>query len=429
MAAHADPADALRGANRSTRRSGALSRKTLVVLQAALSLVLLSSAGLLTRALRSLEHQNLGFEQDGRTVIHIDPVLAGYKPEQLELLYRRIHDSFASIPGVASVASAQYSPLSGDNWSEPISVQGTPAPAPNTDTEAWWARVVPGFFETIGDRIVRGRPIDERDTSGSQHVAVINEAFAQKFFKGEDPIGKHFGKGGMEFANDYEIVGVAKDARYLTYNLEKPVGPFFFLPNTQSTSYRDPFAVSTDVRSHYLHDIVVRMRPGTTLSESLARRTLASIDPNLPIVRMQTLSAQVANTFNQQRLIARLFSLFGTLALVLASIGIYGITAYNVGRRTNEIGVRVALGAGRSDVLALILLGAVRLIAFGLLLGVPLALGAGKFLGSQLYGLNQYDPLVLSAAALIVVLSAFIAAFIPAYRGSSISPMQALRTE
>jgi predicted permease len=308
-------------------------------------------------------------------------------------------------------------------------VQGTPAPAPNADTEAWWARVVPGFFETIDNRVVKGRPIDERDTSGSQHVAVINEAFAGKFFRNEDPIGKHFGKGGMEYANDYEIVGVVKDARYLTYNLEKPVGPFFFLPNTQSTAYRDPFAVSTEVQSHYLHDIVIRMRPGATLPESLARRALASADPNLPIVRMQTLSEQVASTFNQQRSISRLISLFGILALVLASIGIYGMTAYNVGSRTNEIGVRVALGANRKDVLALILLGAVRLIAIGLLLGVPLAFGAGRFLGSQLYGLNQYDPVVLSAACLTVALSALVAAFIPAYRGSSISPMQALRTE
>jgi ABC-type antimicrobial peptide transport system permease subunit len=259
---------------------------------------------------------------------------------------------------------------------------------------------------------------------------VINEAFARRFFKNKDPIGKHFGKGGMEYANDYEIVGVARDARYLTYNLDKPVGPFFFLPNTQSSSYTtNPFDNSGEVRSHYLHDIVVRTKLGTTLPEVLARRTMAAVDPNLPIVRMQTLSEQVATTFSQQRLIARLTSLFGILALVLASIGVYGITAYNVGSRTNEIGVRVALGADRRNVVALILRGSFFLIAFGLLLGMPLALAAGRFLGSQLYGLNEYDPLVLSAAALTLGLSALIAALIPAYRGSSISPMQALRAE
>lgn len=429
MATHADPVDALRGANRSTGRVGSLPRKTLVVLQVALSLVLLAAAGLLTAALRNVEHQNFGFELDGRTVIQIDPLLAGYKPEQLELLYRRIHDSFANIPDVASVACAQYSPLSGDSWSEPISVEGKFALGPNADTEAWWARVMPEFFRVIGDRIVKGRPIDERDTAGSQHVAVINEAFARQFFKNEDPIGKHFGKGGMEYANDYEIVGVAKDARYITYNLEKPVGPFYFLPNTQSTGYRDPLAVSTDVRSHYLHDVVVRMRPGATLSESVARRALASVDPNLAIVRMQTLRDQVANTFSQQRLISRLTSLFGILALVLASIGIYGVTAYNLASRTSEIGMRVAMGADRSDIFALLLRGSFLLVAFGLLFGLPLALGVGRFLRSQLYGLNQFDPIVLAAAGVTVALSALFAAFVPAYRGSSISPMQALRSE
>ena len=429
MATRADPVDALRGANRSTRRVGSLPRKTLVVLQVALSLVLLSAGGLLTAALRNIEHQDFGFELDGRTVVHIDPVLAGYKPEQLESLYRRIHDSFANIPGVASVACVQYSPMSGDSWSEPISVEGKEEFGRNADTEAGWARVVPGFFEVIGDRILKGRPIEERDTAGAQHVAVINEAFARKFFKNEDPIGKHFGQGRIEYANNYEIVGVARDARYLRYNLEKPVGPFFFLPNTQSTSYRDPFAVSTDVRSHYLHDIVIRMRPGATLSESLARQALASVDPNLAIVRMQTLSEQVANTFSQQRLISRLTSLFGILALVLASIGIYGVTAYNLASRTSEIGMRVALGADRSDIFALILRGSFLLVAFGLMFGLPLALGVGRFLGSQLYGLNQFDPTVLATAGVTMALSGLFAAFVPAYKGSSISPIQALRSE
>jgi predicted permease len=308
-------------------------------------------------------------------------------------------------------------------------VQGKETFGRNDDTEAGWARVAPGFFEVINNRIIKGRPIGERDTAGAQHVAVINEAFARKFFKNEDPIGKHFGQGGSEYANNYEIVGVARDARYLTYNLEKPVGPFFFLPNTQSTSYRDPFAVSTDIRSHYLHDIVIHMRHGDTLSESVARQALASVDPNLAIVRMQTLSEQVANTLSQQRLVSRLTSLFGVLALVLASIGIYGVTAYNLASRTNEIGMRVALGAKRNDVLTLILRASFLLIALGLLLGLPIALGVGRFVGSQLYGVNQYDPMVLSAAGATLALSALLAAFIPAYRGSSISPMQALRSE
>ncbi len=429
MATHVDPVEALRGANRSTRHTGSLPRRTLVVLQAALSLVLLSGSGLLTGALHSLEHQHFGFERNGRIVIKIDPVLAGYRPEQLDLLYRRIHDSFASIPGVASVACALYTPLSGDSWGEGIFLAGKPAPGPKTDIGASWVRVSPGYFETIGNPILKGRTINERDTASSQHVAVVNEAFARKFFKNEDPIGKHFGKNEMKYAGEYEIVGVAMDARYLPDDLDKPVDAFFFVPESQSAQYRQPVAISTEVRSHYLHDIVVRIQPGATLPEVLARRTLALIDPNLPIMRMQSLGQQVAQTFSQQKLIARLTSLFGILALVLASVGVYGITAYNVGSRTNEIGVRVALGADRGNIRALILRGALILIAFGLLLGVPLTLAAGRFLGHQLYGLNQYDPMIISAAVLALALSAFVAAAIPAFRASAISPMEALRAE
>jgi predicted permease len=380
---------------------------------------------LLTGTLRNLEHQNFGFEQDGRMVINIDPVLAGYKAEQLDVLYRRIHDSFANIPGVASVASCLHTPLNGDSWNEGVHAEGKPTPGP-----ASWDRVSPGYFDVIGNPIVKGRPINEQDTASSRHVAVINEAFARKFFNNEDPIGKHFGKGGdMAFAGEYEIVGVAKDAKYRTYDLDKSVGAFFFLPHSQSTKYTRPVDASTEVRSHYLNDIVVRMASGATLPEAVARRVLASVDPNLPMMRMQSLSQQVANNFNQQRLIAGLTSLFGILALALASIGVYGITAYNVESRASEIGVRMALGADRGKIFTLILRGAFVLIGFGLLLGVPLTLAAVRFLGHQLYGLDQYDPMILSMAILALALSALVAALIPAFRATSISPMQALRAE
>jgi predicted permease len=424
-----DPVEALRGAQRSTRHAGSLSRRTLVVLQAALSLTLLSASGLLTATLQKLERQDLGFQQEGRTVIGVDPVLAGYQPEQLDLLYRRIHHELASLPGVVSVAVALYSPMSGDTWNEGLYVEGKPAPGPSTDNGASWARVTAGFFETIGNPVIKGRPIDERDTASSPHVAVVNEAFARKFFKNEDPLGKHFGKDDMKYAGDYEIVGVAKDSRYIPYDIDKPIRAFFFLPATQSTSYTGPVGASSELRSHYMHDIVVRTQPGIVLALPAVRRALASVDPNLPLMRKVNLRDQVAGNFGQQRLIARLTSLFGMLALVLASIGIYGITAYNVGSRTNEIGVRMALGAGRRSVLVLILRGAFLLIATGLLAGIPLSLFAGRFLGSQLYGFSPYDPIILSVAILALSLSAFIAALIPAFRASGISPMQALRAE
>jgi predicted permease len=311
------------------------------------------------------------------------------------------------------VAWCLYSPLSGDNWGGDIFLEGRPAPGPMDDNEAWFDWASAGYFDTVGHPIVKGRPISEQDIATSRNVALISETFARKFFKGEDPIGKRFGTT-AKAAGKYEVVGVAKDARYLTRNLQQPLDAFVILAESPSVSMRD---------------IVVRMQPGAKLSEAQVRYTLAGIDPDLPIVRMQSLSEQVAGNFNQPRLIAQLTSLFGILALVLASIGIYGVTAYNAGSRTNEIGVRMALGADRGDILALILRGALILISFGLLLGVPLTLATARFLGSQLYGIKQYDPMILGAAILTLGSSALIAALIPALRASSILPLQALRAD
>jgi len=429
LAIRIDPIEALRGAKRSTRASGSLYRKALVVLQAAVSVVLVCASGLLLQTLRNLEGQDLGFAQDRRIVASIDPVLAGYRPEQLGQLYEKIHDSLASLPGVNSVASALYTPQSGDDWSEGIYVQGQEAPGPNTDNGAGWTRVTSGFFDAMGESIIKGRPLNDQDTARSFHVAVVSEGFARKFFKDEDPIGKHFGKGGLMYAGDYEIVGIAKDARFANYNLEKPIAAFFYLPETQSTEYREPGAASTEIRSHYLHDIVVDLRPGATLPDADLRRALASVNPNLPVRHAQSMDQQVAATFSQQRLIARLTSLFGLLALVLASIGLYGVTSYNVGRRINEIGVRMALGANRGHILTMVLREAFTLIAFGLGTGVPLALATGWLLGSQLYGVSRHDPIAISIAVATLAGCAFIAAILPAFRASSISPLQALRVD
>jgi predicted permease len=429
MATQVDPMEVLRGANRSTARTGSLSRKTLVVFQAALSLALLSASGLLTAALHSLESQHFGFDQDRRTVANISPTLAGYRPDQLTPLYQRIHDSLSSIPGVSAVALCTYSPLSGNNWGSGVWVDGHPPPGPKEHNFASLNRVTAGYFEVIGNPIIRGRGISDHDTATSRHVAVINEAFAQKFFKNEDPIGKHFGREGIGFERQYEIVGIAKDARYLTDNPGKPIAPFFFLPEAQHDFL--PKAEPTEVSpgTHFLHDIVILTKPGARLSLALLHQAMGSVDPNLPIISIRTLKEQVSLQFSQQRLIARLTSFFGILSLVLASIGLYGVTAYNAGCRTNEIGVRMALGADRCHVLALILRGAFGLILFGLLIGLPLTFAAGRFLGNQLYGMNPYNPMVTFVAVVTLGLSALVASLIPAVRASSISPLEALRAE
>jgi predicted permease len=429
MSTHTDPIEALRGANRSTRRTGSVPRKALVVLQAAVSLALLSAAGLLTKALGTLEHQDFGFARDQHIIASINPVLAGYKPQQLESLYQRIHDSVASIPGVSSVAATLYSPLGGDSWNDSVYVEGRPAPGPTDDNFASFDRVTSGYFDTIGNPIVRGRAITEEDTASSRHVAVVNEEFARKFFKNEDAIGKHFGRTEIKNAGDYEIVGIAKDARYLPYDMDKPIRAMCFLPNTQTSVFTEPGYNVGETRSHVLSDIVVRMKPGTTLTEAQVRRALADVDPNLPLRGVEGLSEQVARNFSQSRLIARLTSLFGILAMALASIGLYGVTAYGVGRRTNEIGVRMALGADRGSVLRLILRGALTLIFFGLALGVPLTLAAGRLLRSQLYGIIQDDPMIIGGAILALCAAGLIAAVIPAFRATLISPVEALRGE
>ena len=419
MATRVDPIEALHGSSRSTAREGSLPRKTLVVVQAALSLVLLSAAGLLTAALQRLANQDLGFVQDRRIVASMDPRLAGYRSDQLPTLYRRIHDSIASIPGVSSVALCQYSPV-GYGWGAGVWVDGHPAPGPKDDNSAAWDRVSAGYLDVIGTPIVRGRGISGEDTASSRKVAVINEAFARKFFQNEDPIGKHFGTE-ADNSRRYEVVGIAKDARYLT--LDKPDGAFFLLPEAQADYSQ------TNLGSLFLHDIVILTRPRASLSDAQVRQAMASVDPSLPIISIRTLREKVAAHLTQQLLIARITSLFGILSLVLASIGLYGITAYNVGRRTGEIGVRMALGASRGQVVRLVLRGAFLLIAFGLILGIPLSLATSRVLSSQLYGLNAYDAVPIAIAVAVLGLFGLIATLVPAQRASFISPAEALRSE
>jgi ABC-type antimicrobial peptide transport system permease subunit len=219
------------------------------------------------------------------------------------------------------------------------------------------------------------------------------------------------------------VVGVTKDARFLMDNLDRPINPFFLLPEAQAEYARG------NQGSLFLHDIVILTKPGVNVSSTRIRQAVALVDPNLPVNSIRTLREQVAGQFTQQRLIARLTSFFGILSLVLASIGLYGVTAYNAGRRVSEIGVRMALGADRGDIIRLVLRGAFGLILFGLLVGLPLTLAVGRFLGHQLYGMNPYNPAVTSVAVITLGLSALAASLIPALRASLISPLDALRAE
>ena len=348
ITSHSDPAEALRGVNRSTRDRGALPQKSLIVFQAALSLVMLMSAGLLTKSLRNMEHQNFGIQTDDRYVVHLDPAGAGYTPEKLPALYQALEQRFGALPGVQSVGLALYSTLEGNNWGEEVFVEGRPDPGPNAHNGSSWDRVSPKFFETVGQPVIRGRGFTDGDTATSQKVAVVNQAFVKKFFPKEDPIGRHFGIFELKFAGAFEIVGVVADAKYT--NPRRDVRPMYFRPLTQQLVVTDPNEVMAEGRSLYINSITIHFKQPPQNVDSLVRRTLADIDPNLTVIDLHSLDYQVADNFNQERLIARLTILFGLLALVLAAVGLYGITSYAVARRTNEIGLRMALGADRSNV-------------------------------------------------------------------------------
>jgi predicted permease len=427
VAVRVAPIDALRGAQRSTARTESVPRKILIALQAALALVLISASGLLTMGLHSFEHQDFGFRTDHRTIVAFDPHLAGYTPNQLHPLYGRIKDAISRIPAVEQVALATYSPLNGNNWGSPVWINGHDTPGPNEDTESSWTRITPNFLSSIGGGIARGRALDERDTAAAEHTAVVNETFARKFFPHEDPIGRYFG-----WASDtptrYKIVGVAKDARYLTSGLEKPVTPFFFLPEGQH-DFDKSSGKERSPSSNYMQNIVIVERPGANLTQEAVRLAMASVDPNLPVTSMRTFQQQVEAVFRPAQLMARLTSFFGLLAIVLSSIGLYGLTAYNAGQRTKEIGVRMALGATPSRAVTLLLRGPFVLIVIGLALGLPITLAISGTLSSQTFGGDPHLLLVETIGVIVLLLTGFLAALVPALRASSISPCQALRND
>jgi len=421
ITSHSDPADTLRGAGRSTRDRSSLPRQSLVVLQVALSAVLLIGAGLLSQTLRNLENQRFGFETESRLIVRVNPALAGYKVEKLYGLYQQLEQHLPQIPGVVSASYSIYSPMRGDNWSLGIHIEGHP---PEERIGASFDRVGPHYFETIGTRLLRGRTIGDEDTPTSRHVAVINETFARKFFPKEDPIDRHFGMGDASNSGDLEIVGIVEDAKYS--EAREPAYPTFFMPFLQMA--KDP-KLFFMVGSHFMGDIELRVAGKPENLEPAVRRALADIDPNLTVLDIVSLSEQLDRNFNQDRLIARLTELFGLLALVLACVGLYGVTAYSVARRTSEIGIRMALGADRRNVLGLVLRGALIQLGLGLAIGIPVALAGGRLAANQLYGVKSHDPAILGLAVVVLAACALLAAFVPARRAASIDPMQALRTE
>ena len=429
MASHANPVDALRGANRSVGGRRSWAQKSLVIAQVAMSLVLLSAAALLGRSLRNLEHQDFGFDTDGRYIAWINPLLSNYKPEQMEPMFREIDDRLRQIPGVRMATPALYAPMTGDSWNNSIRVEGQPEPGPKEDTSAGWSRVMPGFFEAIGAKMILGRPFSEDDTNATRRVAIVNEAFVKRFFKGQNPIGQHFGPDRLRYSSTYEIVGVVRDMRYMTYDYKKPVRPMFWVPEAQSVQWDDKAYQSGDNWSHYLYNIVIWAPGNPPQIEEKVRKVLAGIDPNFVLYSVDPYPEVVNADFQQEDMIATLTTLFGLLGLVLAAVGLYGVMAYSVEQRTSEIGVRMALGADRSRVVQMVLRGAFSQVGIGLALGIPLAIVAGKLMTDQLYRVRPSDPVMITFAAVLLALAGLLATLIPAWRAAGVEPIEALRNE
>jgi macrolide transport system ATP-binding/permease protein len=423
IAAQAQPAEVLRSGSRTVASGASLLQRGLVVLQASLSLVLLVGAGLFAQSLNKLETSNLHLDSKNRYIIHINPQAAGYATTQLESLYRTMEAQFHAIPGIGKVGIATYTPMEDNNWSNGMQVQGEPDP----NKGASFVKGNAEYFDSVGTHVLTGRGFLPQDLSSAPSVAVINKEFVKQFFKpGENPIGHRIGSApGPESAGDFEVVGVVDDTTYTAVQWKDHA--MYFVPITQRpASEKSP--IITDISLYAGAIVIAADRPMNDM-EKLAQRTLSGINPNLTIVKFQTFDQQIADRFNDNRMIAQLTSLFGGLALLLATIGLYGVTAYTVVRRTSEIGIRMALGAERTCVIGMVMRGAMTQAFLGLIVGVPIAMLCVRYIKAQLYEIASVNFSVMAVAMVVLVVAACIAGMIPARRAASINPVQALRVE
>jgi predicted permease len=429
FATRTSPAEALRGSGRSTSDHASFARKGLLIVQAALSVVLVAGATMLARSLNKLERQDFGYQISGRVIVQLHHPPSTYTQPKLAALYRNLEENLTRIPGVRGAGLALYNPLT-DNWGEMVLVAGHPPSKMSDESGASWDRVSANFLQNLDMPILRGRYFTTADNETTAPVAIVNETFVKRFFQPtEDPLDQHFGLNLPQYASSFRIVGIVHDAKFAGWGLARPAMPMFYVPLAQNIDYKDAMMARVELSSHFIGGMMLVTDEPTGTLEPQLTKTLAEIDPNLTLTSIRTMQQQVDLSFDEERAVASLAGLFGIVALVLAAIGLYGVTAYTVAQRTNEIGIRMALGADRSKVVQLILHGAFKRVLVGLLLGLPLAIGAGRLISSQLYGVSSWDPFALGVAAAALAICSFFAAIIPATRAASISPMTALRTE
>ena len=405
--------------------AGVRFRKSLVVAQVTVSVLLLVGAGLFIRSLRNLRLLDLGLKTDNLIALNVSPTLSGYTSVRAKLFEKQIAGRIAALPGVANIAYAQIGLLEGNEWDSSMSVEGYDA-KPGENMNPYCNAVSPGYFRTMGIPLVAGRDFDERDarfvaaqpvpnTPPAYSVTIVNESYAKHYFGNRNPIGRHIGFGmNPGTKTPIEIVGIVKDAKYTGVRDEIPRQVFF------------PF-----LQNDFAGGAVIYVRTSSPPDAAFGaiRQIVRQIDPNIPIYNLRTLEHQIDTSLLNDRIIATLSTAFGLLATLLAVVGLYGVMAYTVARRTREIGVRMALGAGQRDVVWLVMREVLVLVGGGIAIGLVAAFAAGKIVASQLYGVTASDPLTIAAAAAVLAGVALVAGYVPARRATRVNPVLALRYE
>ncbi|HEX4750423.1 MAG TPA: ABC transporter permease [Bryobacteraceae bacterium] len=399
-------------------------RKALVAAQVGLSLLLLIGAGLFSRTLSNLRDLGPGFSPENLVGFRVDPTLNGYDATRTKLFYRQLTDSLLALPGVRLAAYSAMRILEEDEWDSSMTAEGYAA-KPGQHPEPYMNAISPNYFVTLGVPLLAGRDFTAKDDKNQQHgdkpdnfvptTVIINEKFAKKYFSGRNPIGLHLGYGSdPNTRTDMEIIGVVKDIKYT--NLRDEIPPQAFVPIAAD---RNPYGVVMYMRT--TEDPHALM--------SLVRQKVHALDPNLPVYDIRTTDEQIRRSLRNERLIASLSSLFGALATLLAIMGLYGVLAYMVSRKTREIGIRMALGAIRGNVIWMVMKEMLVLVGIGIVIGLPTAVGLSSLVRNQLYGLAPHDPTTLMLATASLLMIACVAGFIPALRASRIDPTRALRYE